>query len=67
MKITNADICIDAGKLTVNGKQITGLFDRANNEPLIQSQRSATASLPAEDLTPGHVVPAVVLTVSRAS
>jgi hypothetical protein len=67
VKITNAEIKVVDEKLLINGQQVTGLFERAEREPSVVRQLEITASLPIEDITPGHVMPAVALTTSRAS
>lgn len=67
MKITDAEITIVDGQLVIDGERIDGLFEEASKEPHIRKHAETAACLPSEDLTPGHVFPAVVLTTSRAS
>lgn len=67
MKITEAQINIVEGHLTIDGERIDGLFEEAYKEPHLRKLAETSAYLPSEDVTPGHVFPAVVLTTSRAS
>lgn len=66
MKITDIHLTIVDGKLTIEGKGIEGLFADAKNEPTLRRHAEVTASLPPEDLLPGHVMPASILTTSRS-
>jgi hypothetical protein len=67
VEFTQANIKIENNQLIVDGKPAADLFAKADQEPSVVSFREVTAALPSEDLTPGHVMPAVVLTTSRAS
>ncbi len=67
MKITHSDINIIEGELTIDGLTVKGLFEKVKQEPAVQQQIGISAALPVEDLTPGHVFPAVVLTSLHAS
>jgi hypothetical protein len=67
MKLTDAEIKIVDGQLLIDGNNLHGLFEEADQEPNIRKHVETAASLPSEDLTPGHVFPAVVLTTSRAA
>ena len=68
MKITSTDVQLENGTLVVNGKKsFSELQERTEREEPVVRQRSLIAGLPDEDLTPGHVMPPVILTVSRAS
>jgi hypothetical protein len=67
MKFTNSDITLVDGKLVINGGQyVEAMFEEAKREPNIRRQAETSAYLPNEDVTPGHVIPAVVLTTSRS-
>lgn len=67
MKLTDAKVKIIEGQLVIEGCQIKGLFADAAKEPNICKHAESSASLPVEDLMPGHVFPATVYTTSRAS
>lgn len=67
MKLTDAEVRIVDGHLVIEGNEIEGLFAEAENEPNILQHAAATTLLPAEDLMPGHVIPAMVYTTSRAT
>lgn len=66
MKLTSADVRIGDEGLTVDGRQLSELLDRAGAEPAVQRQLQITRGLPVEDQVAGHVAPAVILTTSRS-
>ena len=68
VKIIPADIRAENNKLFVDGKNLFAeLFDRSQREEVLVKQDSLTAGLPEEDLAPGHVIPASILTISGSS
>lgn len=63
MELFSTDVELVGDELRVGGKSIFGdLMERAKQESTLIGQRSLTAGLPEEDLSPGHVVPAVIPT-----
>ena len=68
MKIIPADVRVENNKLFVDGKNLFAeLFDRSQREEPLVKQGLLSAGLPEEDLAPGHVIPASILTISGSS
>ena len=68
LKIVSTDVCIFEDQLIVGGKYAFGeLLDRARQEDKLVKQASFATELPEEDLTPGHVVPGVIMIGSRSA
>ena len=63
VKVVSTDVKLIGDELVVEGLTTFGeLMERAQREEPLVRQGSLTAGLPDEDLSPGHVMPAVVLT-----
>jgi hypothetical protein len=68
MKIVSGDVRIVGKDLIVEGKyRFAELAERAEKESVLIRQDALTRGLPEEDLSPGHVVPAVLLPTLRST
>ncbi len=68
MKIAPTEIKLENDKLFLEGRDVfSELFERVRKDETLIAQRTFTVGLPEEDITPGHVVPATIVTVSGSS
>ncbi len=68
MRIVSGDVRIVGDDLIVEGKyRFAELVERAKKERAVVQQGAFTQGLPEEDLLPGHVVPAVLLSTLRST
>ncbi len=67
MKIVSTDIRIVDNDLLIDGKYRFGdTLRHAQDQEPVTRQAGLTAGLPPDDLAPGHVLPAIVVPISRS-
>ena len=68
MKPPFANIDLIGDQLTVEGKNLLQeLMERAADEPSLAKQKWLSAGLPEEDISPGHVIPAVMIQILNST
>ncbi len=68
MKLVSSHIDLKDGRITLDGRDVfADLLVPARLEEAARHQESFTRSLPDEDTSAGHVMPAAIVTLSGSS